>query len=628
MRVTLVAGALFTIVLCVAASAGAAGGTAGLRALFHDRYCPLRAGSAECAAPIVDNQVRQWTALSALCAAKPAADAAVDALCAAFAKLDPPLALSFAPAANRWSPILGLNQDPPRTDVFSSDVNGIPRVNITSGHAVSVVIAPVNPLVYRVKRGDIKEEDIDQLKDLAKLVTAAGGFLTAFAASPRGGELAAARIGPAPDEYAAAFAAERDESAAAARAASNALRDIGNLLERQKAERAALVRLARALDGAPAAGVPARGVLAATDADDEQRATALFDTAAASLDTLAAALDRLPASLVGAYRGMLDLSETDAARVRLAARELAARLELHDAARSGPFTLLMTRDANAIADAPDPEIARRLPELRGKAERYAVRLQAQLSSLAAARDDFGKVIENGGQASADARTLRRLKQRGRASEIGDVVRAAIYVPDDDTPPLWSRIRTFPLTISPQAAIKTELGYDDADDVSSSYKIGHRQSTLFGVGVGLTLTPLASPTWKAVPAPGDPARKVVGRTGADIRSGQVALFANYRLLQAVAPATAGWIVKPGVEAGIAASTDNPGAFLGASFEVLRALRIGVGVTRQRVKALDGQIEGVTIVGSTDEIKTRDVFTNARYVSITFALDTLSLFSTGR
>jgi hypothetical protein len=80
-------------------------------------------------------------------------------------------------------------------------------------------------------------------------------------------------------------------------------------------------------------------------------------------------------------------------------------------------------------------------------------------------------------------------------------------------------------------------------------------------------------------------------------------------------------------GVGLTSDRPAFFLGLGIEILRAGRVGFGWAPQRVSDLgEGQTGNVTLVSSTDDIKTVKRFdTSNYYFSFTFALDSLSLFN---
>ena len=108
-----------------------------------------------------------------------------------------------------------------------------------------------------------------------------------------------------------------------------------------------------------------------------------------------------------------------------------------------------------------------------------------------------------------------------------------------------------------------------------------------------------------------------------RAGQLAVFADWRLVSMLDARAEGWRVRPSIQVG-ANTTATAGFFAGGGADLFQYVRFGVGRTWQQSKRLNGQLEGVTIVTSRDDIRTEDVFTAGWYASFTFALDALPLF----
>jgi hypothetical protein len=137
---------------------------------------------------------------------------------------------------------------------------------------------------------------------------------------------------------------------------------------------------------------------------------------------------------------------------------------------------------------------------------------------------------------------------------------------------------------------------------------------WGFGVGLIYTPLDIKSWSATSA------KVISKAKKDTLAGQTALFANYH---------PGWAsyksADLGAQVGFNTSTDKPGIYTGIAVDLGRWLRLGGGYTFQKSKKLTGdQKELVTPVNTDADIRTRDYFPGAWYVSLSISIEGISLF----
>lgn len=159
-------------------------------------------------------------------------------------------------------------------------------------------------------------------------------------------------------------------------------------------------------------------------------------------------------------------------------------------------------------------------------------------------------------------------------------------------------------------------------VDTSVRFTSPKASMFGVGAGLIGTPIQQATYKAVPDAAGVKR--ITATEHDSRTGQLALFFDWRFVQAWHPAASTWITRPALEGGVAIDTKTPGFFLGLSLELTKWIRVSYGRTWQNVKVLDGQQEHDTVAND-DAIKLKDTFVDDRYFSVSFAIDALPLFT---
>jgi hypothetical protein len=150
----------------------------------------------------------------------------------------------------------------------------------------------------------------------------------------------------------------------------------------------------------------------------------------------------------------------------------------------------------------------------------------------------------------------------------------------------------------------------------------RRSAAIGVGLGVVYTGVTQPAWDAVTDPAAPGRKIIARTDAATRAGQVAVFADWRIASAVDVRAERWPLRPSLQIG-ANTGSTAGVFAGAGLELFRYVRVGAGRTWQQSKRLSGQTEGAAVAGAAD-IRTEDFFASDWYASLTLAIDALPVF----
>lgn len=213
----------------------------------------------------------------------------------------------------------------------------------------------------------------------------------------------------------------------------------------------------------------------------------------------------------------------------------------------------------------------------------------------------------------------------------------------------TKVQTETLTLARlEGASADTSGIDTPKERAITYDVARRSGAVFGAGVGMIYTPVVSRTFSLVdPSPEStttvktsttesgtttetvfPESRVISETDSDARAGFLAAFLNLRLLQWLKPDTATWPIKPGLEVGFAMSTENPALLVGASFEVSRYVRAGIG--RSWVSATD--LTDRSLVGTTVPsgytIQTDKRMRPSWYASLTLALDGLPIFSGGK
>ena len=227
-----------------------------------------------------------------------------------------------------------------------------------------------------------------------------------------------------------------------------------------------------------------------------------------------------------------------------------------------------------------------------------------------------KVIAQRACLAASAATARCSGDAARTYTVPREIRLGLVSRDTR----WSKVATFPVSIKRRPAYESLVSLMPSE-IATSFKLTSRQASLLGIGFGLVGSNIVSPAWKAVADPANPAQKVVTRTSEQNRGSVKSLIATW----AFTDATAASAFRPVMEFGASLESDKPGAIVGGGFAIARFVRVGLGLTAQRVHKLDGQREGRTIVADNDAIKTRDGWQGGWYWSFGLSITDLPLFS---
>jgi len=189
-------------------------------------------------------------------------------------------------------------------------------------------------------------------------------------------------------------------------------------------------------------------------------------------------------------------------------------------------------------------------------------------------------------------------------------------------------------VKPTQVFGVSIASDRQEITNAKFIFSSRAEALWGFGAGIVYTPLINPSWTAVQSPINSSEKVIARAKEEPSAGDIGVFANYRL-----PWFETWVVRPGLQVG-AGVADRLEVFTGVSLELRPFLRVAAGRTWQQVdKLVPGQHElrqsngevdpsSLTVVASKDDIRTRKGFDWSWYVSLSFALDNLSVFKAKR
>jgi hypothetical protein len=244
---------------------------------------------------------------------------------------------------------------------------------------------------------------------------------------------------------------------------------------------------------------------------------------------------------------------------------------------------------------------------------------AGVEQILKAADDLLAKSDDARKAAANLEAFDQRRYAAAAHEW------QIDVPAPATGVRWDKSQEYTVELKADSPYVGDIARNpQLKDVTLTYTVRWRGESVLGVSVGVTYTPLEDHTWAALPLPSDPTKLSPQVKTTETRAGQLALFLNWRAVQTFWPETRKWKAKPGIEVGATLNTDKLGAYVGASLEVLKVLRIAYGRTWQRVTVLDGQVAGVTVVQSEADVRTRQTFTPSWYASFSFALDSLTLF----
>lgn len=236
-------------------------------------------------------------------------------------------------------------------------------------------------------------------------------------------------------------------------------------------------------------------------------------------------------------------------------------------------------------------------------------------------DQAQKVLDRQDESAKVVASLTMTRARWDRFVLGDRMMTWMVAPLRAQPIGWTRDQIHALKIT----VDTPFAGDVATmlpKVDTSVRLTSPRASMFGIDAGLVVTPLEQVTYKAVAGPGGVKR--ITATERDSRTGQLALFIDWRLVQLWRPAASAWRVRPALQGGVAVDTRTPGFFLGASTGLTKWMRLSAGRTWQSVRVLDGQQENDPVENN-DAIRLRDAFEARWYVSASFAIDEVPLFN---
>ncbi len=217
--------------------------------------------------------------------------------------------------------------------------------------------------------------------------------------------------------------------------------------------------------------------------------------------------------------------------------------------------------------------------------------------------------------------LRPFCTAGCAAGTMVALRNSIALPDVVRAAAWDKIATYPIKISRNGLFADDVATTTPKEIATDFKVAAPQAALLGVAVGIITTNISSPSFAAVASPDNKDQKLVTKTSDDKFAAVPALIGNYAFSQANARRRS----RPTLQFGSSLKTDRPAWFIGLGLSVGSGLRLGAGIVTARIKALDGQTDGASVVVDKDGIKTKNAWDSGVYCSVSLSLSSLSLFS---
>ncbi|HET7695217.1 MAG TPA: hypothetical protein VFK57_05865 [Vicinamibacterales bacterium] len=537
------------------------------------------------------------------------------------------------------------------------DVTGAPTLRLRPGDArpLKILVEEISPIVYSAAPGVPKEDDLSVIAGLKSFLALAGtgiqGLVQTLTFSAAEG-LAPSPPKPAtpPTEGIAPLGKKVPppppqaprECTVAPPDVREAAEQVTRRLEQLVEVGSAMRTLEKALDAL--AGARTAFIHAAQQAEDGKRVTAAqlvapnlsdltraYDSFDAATRALTESTDRLAACqpLLNAYATMLG-APADGRIVRDLAGRVAGVGGCTDAGVSGLRTALRASAAlladPVIADPGVCTAARLKPIL--ETHRDAMKpLVERLFNARQVEEKVWAAIDKAAGARrevlAGADVLTRQVQRARRHTWDNTLIRSLVVTRPNPALAWNKVQSHEIVLTADSPYVKEISLARAAVEKRAYKLESAVGQILGYGIGLIYTPLHESTYTAVARPGT-STKVIAETKRETRAGDLAAFVTYRFME---HRPARRTVQPTADFGVGITSDRPAFFLGLGLEVFRAARLGFGWSPQRVTRLaDGQTPNVTEVSSTDDIRTVKRFaTRNYYVSVTFALDSLSLFN---
>lgn len=513
-----------------------------------------------------------------------------------------PTVIGFDHDARTWRVIHGSNEDD-----IDFDVNGVPKVLANHGDPVVAVVESTNPLAYKVEAGAVTEVDAPVVADLKKLFAVLGPALSSLS-SQAGGikwEMVKPRLQTAQDAI-GKISCVADQWQAA-QTFTQAIEDRKDGAYQILKKNGRCPKDAAELDTSFTALDAALGDLSNVDfcLPNLEALDSWLNTSPTDLPSLRsrqkdAAIATLDCEkLLGDLKSQIDgrVRRLDVANPSDTDKDI--WLEEGDADRKNLSRLanLASAASNAAAAGKALLAPDKRTEIRAVLDRID-RFEDRLAEHLATKDDL-----SAGQV--------------KVKDVADF----LVAPRGVIEVAWLKIRTRPLTIT-KASPFEKLIARRPDSLATSYGAGSLAASLTNTNVALTYTDLASPVFglvsEAAPTAADPnaTRNVIGQTDEERRAGKLAILVSFPIFLGSGEGPR----RFGLEVGAGASTSTPALFLGLSAKLGGAVRLGLGITAQQVKELDGQELGDPLAAATD-IKKKDGWDEAFYASFSLSLESI-------
>lgn len=542
----------------------------------------------------------------------------------------------------------------PKSDV-QADANGRPRLFVAGGARIIPIIVRTNALAYSTQRGDTTIADVQGLADLQKLISLAGTFATGVS-----GVRVPRPVSPTPllKSELTASAAVGPTPVPTPTPLPGPLKSLSD--EIYKAEETVEGRYRQWLCGNAAEAACDGG--AAKTANDLLEVAALSERAASylqSLETLShplnaddrrdfdafafesgrsdfqRALGELPGAIENAPKADLLplLSLTRGAVLSWAkSRDAATRTELASLVEKGSAALKGSKKGpneavyRAVVESGEWLLKGATPtaDIERLAGKAVAAIDAYEETSAAISKETGKLEAISAKLDAlrgGAAALVSFAARVKARCSGAPVNCDMILLDGPyVQAKWDKVSTGSFKLAADSEFSARITRTLPADFSYSYETRWKPGNLFSVGFGITFTPLVDPTFGTT-APLGTTDKVIVKTDQSSRSGQPAIFLNYRFLQHAMPKLQESWFQPTAQVGFGLT--NVSMFAGVSAEMFKFLNVSYGRTWQKVNSLNGQKEGQR-VNDADEILKRSRFADDYYFGVMLSIPSLPLF----
>jgi hypothetical protein len=550
-----------------------------------------------------------WLVLSDACP-----ETSAEAFCATFAGVKAktnPAVLAYNHATGQWR----LRPGADKGTRMTRDENGVPTLSVSG--AFAVIVERTNPVVYRATVDTVTVAPIGILDDLRLIVSGLGAFIAGALKTigPDGPPVIAGVDGgrSLPDVFEPLL---RDLVAAYAELAK-ARETLGAAIETNSSAARAFVACAQQLEFEVAHNCQH---LAGTNLPQLESLFEAIHDGQAAVESFYAphqALLTAFAKFVDDSEGTNGVSGLSYFLFQQAVRMVCSVSgpACEEARALEPFA----DHLYALAGQPAEEVKKSKAMAASRIARDFVKSLDPAAVLTAANG----VISKRGDAVKASYVTRQGLDRVRAFSLSTGLMSWFWVEPPSDSLNWEKLYTYSVSLKADTPFKDQLTLLHSD-TTIQYKTRSARASALAVSVGVIYTKLSDETYGLVSDPADAEKKRIAVTDANTRSGQLALFADYRFLAPFIPASEGLPARAFVQLGTGL-TSTPAAFVGGGVELFKVLRLSGGGTWQKLSVLNPQEQLDQIAAAESDIKKKDQFTPGGYVALSFALDSLALFS---